>query len=299
MGAAVRRLAPQGATKRASSPLRRDPPPAPPLQGGESGSASPNPVTLPPRTLSDAELDRYARQMILPALGATGQVRLAHARVVVLGAGGIGCPVLRSLAAAGVGAIRVVDDDAVELSNLPRQTLYAEADLGRPKADAAADAVRRLNRHVAVSGRAERITAESVAALTDGADLVVDGTDTFATRLVVGDHLVRARIPLLSAAVGRFGGQVGAFRGWDDGPCYRCFVGDAHDADDCDSCAEVGVFGPFVGWVAELAALQAARLLGGVGEARWGELVVVDGLRPALRAIRIAKDPACRTCGGG
>ena len=256
-------------------------------------------MTLPPRALSDDELDRYARQMILPALGGAGQVRLAHARVVVLGAGGIGCPVIRSLAAAGVGAIRVVDDDRVELSNLPRQTLYGEADLGRPKADAAADAVRRLNRHVAVSGRTERITAASVAALTDGADLVVDGTDNFATRLVVSDHLVRARIPLLSAAVGQFGGQVGVFRGWDEAPCYRCYVGDAHDADDCDSCAEVGVFGPFVGWVGELAGLHAARLLAGVGAVRAGALLVVDGLAPALRAIRIAKDPACRACGAG
>lgn len=254
-------------------------------------------MTLPPRTLSDEELDRYDRQMILPPFGAAGQVRLSHARVVVLGAGGIGCPVIRSLAAAGVGALRIVDDDVVELSNLPRQTLFGDADLGRSKAEAAADAVRRLNRHVAVSGSRERVTAQSVAELTDGADLVVDGTDNFATRLVVSDHLVKARIPLLSAAVGQFGGQVGAFRGWDDGPCYRCFVGDAYDADDCDNCADVGVLGPFLGWVAELAALQATRLLSDFAPAIWGELAVLDGLKPSLRTIRITKDPVCRGCG--
>lgn len=255
-------------------------------------------MTLPPRTLSDAELDRYARQMILPPFGAAGQVRLAHARVVVLGAGGIGCPVIRSLAAAGVGALRIVDDDRVELSNLPRQTLFGDADLGRPKADAVADAVRRLNPHVAVSGRRERIAAETVAELTEGADLVVDGTDNFATRLVVCDHLVRACVPLLSAAVGQFGGQVGAFRGWDDDPCYRCYVGDAHDGDDCDNCAETGVLGPFVSWVAELAALEAVRIVAGLAPVKWGYLHVLDGLKPALRTIRIAKDPACRGCGG-
>ena len=253
-------------------------------------------MTLPPRPLSDPELDRYARQMILPAFGAVGQQRLSHARVVVLGGGGIGCPVIQALAAAGVGALRIVDDDAVELSNLPRQTLYGTADLGRAKADAAADAVRRLSPHVAVAGRTERIAADNVAELTDGADLVVDGTDNFATRLVVSHHLVRARVPLLSAAVGQFGGQVGAFRGWEEGPCYRCFVGDAHDADECDSCAEVGVLGPFVGWVAGLAALEATRILSGFAAVRWGELHVLDGLKPAMRTIRIAKDPACRAC---
>ncbi len=256
-------------------------------------------MSLPLRALSDAELDRYARQMILPPFGAVGQVRLANARVVVLGAGGIGCPVIQSLAAAGVGALRIVDDDVVELSNLPRQTLFAEADVDRPKADAAAGAVRRLSRHVAVSSRTERITADSVAELVDGADLVVDGTDNFATRLVVSDHLVRARVPLLSAAVGQFGGQVGAFRGWDDGPCYRCFVGDAHDADECDTCAEVGVLGPFVGWVAGFAALQATRLLSGFAPADWGALHLLDGLKPALRTIRIPKDPECRACHRG
>ena len=115
---------------------------------------------------------------------------------------------------------------------------------------------------------------------------------------MVSDHLVRARVPLLSAAVGQFGGQVGAFRGWDEGPCYRCYVGDAHDADECDNCAEVGVLGPFVGWVAGLAALEATRILSGFAPVRWGELQVVDGLKPAMRTIRIAKDPDCRACGG-
>ena len=236
--------------------------------------------------------------MILPRFGAVGQQRLSRARVVVLGAGGIGCPVIQSLAAAGVGALRIMDDDVVEPSNLHRQPLYREDDIGRTKADAAADAVRRLSHHVAVSGRMERITAESVAELTRDADLVVDGTDNFATRLLVSDHLVRARIPLLSAAVGQFGGQVGAFRGWDEGPCYRCFVGDAHDSEDCDSCAEVGVLGPFVGWVAGLAALEAVRIVTDFAPVDWGRLHVLDGLKPAMRTIRIAKDPACRACGG-
>lgn len=256
-------------------------------------------MTLAPRTLSDDELDRYARQMILPAFGAVGQQRLAAARVVVLGAGGIGCPVVQSLAAAGVGALRIVDDDAVDVSNLPRQTLFGTADIGRAKADAAADAVRRLTPHVAVSGRPERITPDTIAELTRGADLVIDGTDNFATRLIVSDHLVSVGVPLLSAAVGQFGGQVGCFRGTDGAPCYRCFVGDAHDADDCDNCAEVGVLGPFVGWVAGFAALAATRVLSAFAPTRWGELTLLDGLKPAMRTIRIAPDPDCRACGGG
>ena len=253
----------------------------------------------PDRALSDDELDRYARQMTLPAFGAVGQVRLANARAVVLGLGGIGCPVAQALAAAGVGALRLVDDDVVEPHNLHRQTLYGEADVGRDKVDAAADAVRRLSRHIAVSGRSERITPGSVAELTRGADLVIDGTDNFATRLVVSDHLVSVGIPLLSAAVGQFGGQVGCFRGTGGAPCYRCFVGDAHDADDCDSCAEVGVLGPFVGWVASFAALAATRVLSEFAPTRWGELTLLDGLKPAMRTIRIAPDPDCRACGGG
>lgn len=250
-------------------------------------------------TLGDEELDRYARHIVLPHVGGAGQIALKAAHVAVIGAGGIGCPSIQYLAAAGIGRLTIVDDDVVSLSNLQRQTLFTTADIGAGKAVRAAEVVAALNPHVAVTPRVERLTAENVAALLDGADLVLDGCDNFATRLIVSDHCTRARIPLVSAAIGQFQGQIATFRGWEaNKPCYRCFVGDAHDPDDCDSCSEQGVLGAMAGMMGSFAAMEAIRHFAGFGPEAAGKLHLFDGLTPAMRTIKLPKDPACRACGG-
>jgi adenylyltransferase/sulfurtransferase len=203
------------------------------------------------------------------------------------------------LAAAGIGALRVIDDDAVSLDNLQRQVLFGTGDVGRPKVDVAAETVARLNPDVRFTGVRERLTRANVADLLADADLVLDGSDNFATRLVVSDHCTAARIPLISAAIGQFQAQIGTFRGWEaDKPCYRCFVGDAFDAEDCDSCSELGVLGAMTGITGSFAALAAIRQIVGFGPDHAGKLHVFDGLAPAMRTIHIVKDPVCGVCGG-
>jgi molybdopterin/thiamine biosynthesis adenylyltransferase len=217
---------------------------------------------------------------------------------LLIGAGGIGSPALQYLAAAGVGQITLVDDDRVTLDNLQRQTLFGTADVGRPKAEVAAEAVAHMNPDVLFIGIAERLGVENVARLLAGADLVLDGSDNFATRLTVSDACTAARIPLVSAAIGQFQVQVGTFEGWHDhAPCYRCFVGDAFDAEDCDTCAELGVLGAAAGIAGSFAALEAVRRIAGFGPDPLGKLHVFDALAPAMRTIRIVKDPECRACG--
>jgi len=251
-------------------------------------------------TLTDEQLDRYARHIVLKEIGGAGQVKLGQARVAVIGAGGIGCPAIQYLAAAGVGALRVIDDDMVSLPNLQRQVLFGTGDIGRPKVEVAREAAARLNPDVAFEGVPERLTPANAATLIGGVDLVLDGCDNFATRLAVADHCTRARIPLVSGALGQFQGQIGTFRGWEaDQPCYRCFVGDAFDADDCDTCAELGVLGAMAGLVGSWAAMEAVRAVVGFGPDPAGKVHVLDGVTPTLRTIRIAKDPACKTCGSG
>lgn len=254
------------------------------------------------RMLPPDRLERFARHIVLPEIGGVGQARLAQAHVVVIGAGGVGSPAIQYLAAAGVGRLTIVDDDAVDASNLQRQTIFAESDIGAPKAGRAADWVRRFDDAVQVVARKIRIDATNAAALIAGADLVLDGCDNFATRLAVSDACVAAGVPLTSVAVGRFQAQVANFAGHLPGEaCYRCWVGDAFDADDCDTCAEQGVLGAFVGMGASLGVIQGLRVLlaghAGLGEPQWGQLHLIDGLKPSLRTIRVAKDPACRACG--
>lgn len=249
-------------------------------------------------TLSDEQLDRYARHIVLREIGGEGQKKLLSARLAVIGAGGIGCPAVQYLAAAGVGMLRVVDDDRVSLDNLQRQVLFGTDDVGRSKAEVAAEAVARLNPDVRCEGTAERLTAENAGELLSGVDLVLDGSDNFATRLTVSDWCTAARVPLVSAAIGRFQVQIGTFRGWEAGaPCYRCLVGDAFDAEDCDTCAELGVLGAVAGLAGAWAAMEAIRQIAGFGEDPVSKFHVFDGLKPGLRTIRIVKDPACRACG--
>jgi adenylyltransferase/sulfurtransferase len=247
-------------------------------------------------TLSDDELDRYARHIVLPQVGGVGQRKLKSARVAVIGAGGIGSAVLPALAGAGVGRLTIIDSDVVELSNLHRQPIYREADAGAAKAELAAQFVKRLNGFVDVRRVSARVDAGNAAELAAGHDLVIDGSDNFATRLAVSDACVSLGTPLLSAAAMQLQGQVGLFR---SRPCYRCFVGDAFDTDDCDTCAEQGVLGAMTATVGGFAALLAINSIVGVGEDQAGKLHLFDGEKIEWRTIRIPPDPQCRACRSG
>jgi molybdopterin/thiamine biosynthesis adenylyltransferase len=244
--------------------------------------------------LSDEELERYARQIVLREVGGVGQKKLKSASVAVIGAGGIGSAVIPALAGAGVGRLTIIDSDIVELANLHRQPLFRENDAGKPKAELAAAFARNLNSHVEARPIQERIGADNAPHLLAGHELVIDGSDNFATRLAVSDSCVELGIALVSAAAVQFQGQVGLFR---SRPCYRCFVGDAFDADDCDTCAEQGVLGALTATVGSLAALLAINTIVGVGEDQAGKVHLVDGTKLSWREIRIPADPRCRACG--
>jgi molybdopterin-synthase adenylyltransferase len=246
--------------------------------------------------LTDEELTRYSRQIVLPQFGGTGQQLLKAASVCVVGAGGIGCAVVPALAGAGIGRLTVLDGDTVDLTNFHRQPLYRSREIGEPKAALAAQFVRRLNPFVEISPIERRVTTDNAADLLGRHDLIIDGTDNFATRLVVSDAAVKLGIPLLSAAAVQFQGQVGLFRGK---PCYRCYVGDAFDSDDCDNCAELGVLGALTGTVGNFAALMAIRTLAEVGDDPAATLHLFDGLTGGWRQMRLPADPGCRACGRG
>lgn len=243
--------------------------------------------------LSDQELERYARHIVLPQVGGVGQRRLKAASVAVIGAGGIGSAVIPALAGAGIGRLTIIDDDVVEFPNLHRQPIFREADVGRPKADLAAEFVARLNGFVDVSAKQARIGDDNAPGLLAGHVLVIDGSDNFATRLAVSDACVALTIPLLSAAAVQFQGQVALFRAR---PCYRCFVGDAFDADDCDTCSELGVLGALVATVGSFAALLAVNAITGVGGDQAGQLHLFNGESLDWRTIRVPPDPVCRAC---
>lgn len=248
--------------------------------------------------LTPTQLARHARHIVLPEIGGVGVARLSAAHVVVVGMGGVGCPALQYLAGAGIGRLTLIDDDSVDLSNLQRQTLFTPADVGHPKAAVAAAWVQGFDPEIAVAAVTERITPANATELLAGADVILDGTDNFATRLLVSDTATALQIPLVSAAIGRFQGQIGTFRGWlPDAPCYRCFVGDAFDAEDCDTCAEQGVLGAMVGLIGSFAAVEVVRAITGFGEEPAGKLHLFDGLKPLWRTLRIAKDPGCKACG--
>ena len=244
--------------------------------------------------LSDEELDRYARHIVLPQVGGAGQLRLKEARVAMVGAGGIGAGAIPALTGAGIGHLTIIDDDRVELSNLQRQPLYAASQVGERKADLAARYIGKRNPHIECRTVPDRIEGDNAEAILSGHDLIIDGTDNFATRLVVSDAAVRLGIPLTSAAAQQFQGQVALFQGK---PCYRCFVGDAFDADDCDTCAELGVLGALTGTIGNFAALLAIRAIVGIAPDAAGTLHLFDGLALNWRKLGIAADPACKACG--
>lgn len=256
-------------------------------------------MALPPD-----RLERFARHIVLPEVGGAGQVALTRAHVVLIGCGGIGSPALQYLAAAGIGRLTLIDSDTVDRTNLQRQTIFTPENIGRAKAEMAAAWVRRFDAALDVRAVIERVTNDNAEALVSGADVVLDGCDNFATRLAVSDACVRAGVPLTSAAIGRFQGQVANFAGHLPGEaCYRCFVGDAFDNDDCDTCAADGVLGAMAGMIGAFAAMQAIRVIvqghAALGDPQWGKLHLIEGLVPAMRTMRIPRDSGCRGCSGG
>lgn len=248
--------------------------------------------------MRDDQLERYARHIILKEIGGAGQQKLLDAHAVLIGAGGIGAPAIQYLAAAGLGRLTVIDDDQVALSNLQRQVLFSTADVGRPKVEAAGEAVARLNPDILLTAVPTRLNAANAAYLLRGTDVVVDGCDNFATRLAVADAARMLKVPLVSAAVGQFDGQLGVFRGWEaDKPCYRCLVGDDPDRPDV-SCADQGVLGALTGALGSLAAIEAVRAIVPFGTDPAGTLLLVDALDFRFRTIGLPKDPGC-ACGTG
>ncbi len=245
-----------------------------------------------------ADAERYNRQMLLPEVGPAGQARLAEASVLVVGAGGLGSPVALYLAAAGVGRLGIVDDDRVDASNLHRQILYATADVGRLKTEAAAERLRALNPSVTVERHDERLRADNAEKLISGYDIVADGTDTFATRYVVNDACVATGRPNAFASVSRFSGQASLFA-TADGPCYRCLFPEPPPAGLVPSCAEGGVLGVLPGLLGTVQATEVLKWILGIGETLAGRLLLVDALDMRVQTLTVERDPTCPVCSNG
>lgn len=244
--------------------------------------------------LGDNALRRYARNLSLPQVGQEGQERLMQSSVLVIGAGGLGCAAIPYLAAAGIGHIGIADHDRVELSNLNRQTIYEMADIGRSKAQAARDRVQELNPDTRVTLHEERVDAGNADALVQGYDIVVDGSDNFATRFVVNAACFRQRKPLVTAALRAWEGQLAVFRAYEkDQPCYRCFVGASPD--DERGCRDAGVMGAFAGVMGSLQALEAIKEILGIGTLT-GRLMKVNGLNFVTKTSLVKRDPLCQCC---
>lgn len=244
-------------------------------------------------TLSGAERARYSRHLILPQLGEEGQLRLKRSSVLVVGAGGLGSPALLYLAAAGVGRIGIVDFDAVDVTNLHRQVLYGVADVGKPKLDAASARLRDLNPFVELVTHATRLTSANALEIIGAYDVILDGTDNFATRYLVNDACVLSGKPNVYGSIFRFEGQVSVFNA-GDGPCYRCLYPEPPPPHLVPSCAEGGVLGVLPGVVGTLQATEAIKLIAGIGEPLIGKLLMYDALAASFRTLRLRKDPNCK-----
>jgi molybdopterin/thiamine biosynthesis adenylyltransferase len=245
-----------------------------------------------PAPFSDDEVERYARHLVLREVGGPGQQKLKAARILMIGLGGLGAPASLYLAAAGVGGLVIVDPDQVELSNLQRQVIFTTSDRGRSKVDAGLRRLTDLNPHVETQALQLAVGPDNALALIGGFDLVLDGTDDFATRLAVSDACVATGVPLVSGAIGRWTGQVGVFPGR---PCYRCLVPEIPP--DAETCQAVGVIGALAGVVGSMMALEAIKLITGAGESLSGRLLVYDALAAVTRTVRVAPDPQCPACG--
>lgn len=248
--------------------------------------------------LSDPELERYARHIVLREVGGVGQARLKAARVLVVGAGGLGSPVILYLAAAGVGTIGIADFDTVSLSNLQRQIAHRSADVGRPKTESAADAARAINPHVTIERHPARLDAHNARGLIGRYDIVADGSDNFATRFLINDTCFFAKKTLVSAAVTEFDGQLATFKAHaGEYPCYRCLFPEPPPPGTAPSCSETGILGAAAGVMGTLQALEVMKEILGIGESLAGRLLIYDALASALRTVRFRPDPACALCG--
>ena len=250
--------------------------------------------------LSDEELERYARHIVLREVGGVGQARLKAAKVLVVGAGGLGSPVILYLAAAGVGTIGIVDFDAVSLSNLQRQIAYRTSDVGLPKTQAARDAALAVNPAIAVVAHPVRLTAENALDVIGRYDIVADGSDNFATRFLVNDACFFAKKTLVSAAVTEFDGQLATYKAHDRSsphPCYRCLFPEPPPPGTAPSCSETGVLGAAAGVMGTLQALEVMKEITGVGESLAGRLLIYEALAARFRTVKVKPDPECALCG--
>ncbi len=246
---------------------------------------------------SPGELDRYARHIVLREIGGMGQRRMKEAKVLVVGAGGLGSPALLYLTAAGIGTIGIVDDDVVSNSNLQRQVIHSDARIGMPKVFSAEAAMKALNPYVAVRPYNRRLTEEDAAALFGDYDLILDGTDNFDTRYLVNAAAVAARKPLISAAITQWEGQIGLYDPARDGPCYACVFPERPAPGLAPSCAEAGVMGALPGVVGSMMAVEAIKAVTGAGETLKGRLMIYDALYADARQFKVKRDPACKVCG--
>jgi len=252
---------------------------------------------------TDAQIDRYARHLVLPEIGEEGQARLMGARVLVVGAGGLGSPLLMYLAAAGVGALGVIDDDTVDLSNLQRQVIHDTSAVGRPKVESARARLAEINPEVRVEAHAGRLTRETVMGLVKEYDVIADGSDNFPTRFLLNDACYLARKTLVSAAIMRFDGQLATFKAHlraaeapQAHPCYRCVFG-AQPQDPKQSCADVGVLATLPGVMGTMQATEVIKEILGMGESLSGSILLYDALETTFRKIATKADLACALCG--
>ena len=246
----------------------------------------------------EAELRRYARHIILREVGGPGQVKLKNARVLVIGAGGLGSPALMYLASSGVGTIGVIDDDVVDSSNLQRQIIHDDADIGRPKVQSAVDRISALNPFVTVQAYGRRLVEDEAEALFAEYDLILDGTDNFDTRYLANRVAVGLGKPLISGALTQWEGQVSVFDPKNGAPCYQCLFPEAPVAGLAPSCAEAGVIGPLPGVVGSMMAMEAVKLITGAGAVLRGEMMIYDGLWGETRKIGVKPRPDCPVCQG-
>lgn len=248
--------------------------------------------------MDDAGLLRYSRQIMLPELDMAGQEAIGHAHVLIVGLGGLGSPAALYLAAAGIGRLTLADDDRVDLTNLQRQILHGTADVDRPKTESARDRLRALNPEPRVDLLPGRLQGESLDAAVADADVVVDGTDNFATRFAINAACVARRKPLVSGAAIRLEGQLGVFRpDLDDGPCYACLFPPGITEAPRETCSETGVLGPVVGVIGSMQALEALRIITGFGEPATGRFIAWDAGNGEWQRFNVVRDPACSVCG--
>jgi len=248
-------------------------------------------------SLSPEELHRYSRQLRIPEVGREGQEKLKLASVLLVGCGALGSPAAMYLAAAGVGRLGLVDEDVVELTNLQRQLLHGESWLGQPKLESAAARLREINPHVSVQAHPQRFTPDNAMTIAGGYDVIVDGSDNFPTRFLTNDTGFFLRKPVVYGAIHRFEGQSTVFAPHLGGPCYRCLLPESPAPGSVPSCAEAGVLGVLPGIIGSLQAMEAIKLLLGIGEVPLGRLTLYDGLRSSFRQIALHSDPQCRLCG--